>query len=210
MSILLYPLKLIARRIFGAPRLWQFKAWLAHRRASRAGVILGPGAWVHPAAAFMDGGYVTVGAGSRIAQAVFCTHDGYATNLASVKLGRQIDSRRSISIGRHSFVGFGAIVMGGARIGDDCLIGAGAVVRGRVPDGSVFIGNPATFFCTTEEYRARVGRRIPERPPTPIVQPGLVPAFVRWAGGRQRPDGVRGPGRPWQLSLQSTAFRDDI
>ena len=39
----------------------------------------------------------------------------------------------------------GAIILTGARIGRDCLVGAGALVTGKmnVPDGSLVLGNPA-------------------------------------------------------------------
>lgn len=49
------------------------------------------------------------------------------------------------TIGDHSMVGMGAIVLTGARIGKHCLIGAGAVVTGKMdaPDGSLILGNPA-------------------------------------------------------------------
>jgi acetyltransferase-like isoleucine patch superfamily enzyme len=35
-------------------------------------------------------------------------------------------------------------VLSGARIGDNCVIGAGAVVRGEIPAGSLAAGVPAT------------------------------------------------------------------
>jgi carbonic anhydrase/acetyltransferase-like protein (isoleucine patch superfamily) len=49
------------------------------------------------------------------------------------------------TIGDNVLIGMGAIVLNGARIGDDCLIGAGAVVlEGReVPPGSLVLGMPA-------------------------------------------------------------------
>ena len=41
----------------------------------------------------------------------------------------------------------GAIVLDGARIGNDCIIGAGAVVTGKMdaPDGSMILGSPAVI-----------------------------------------------------------------
>ena len=47
------------------------------------------------------------------------------------------------SIGDNTLIGMGAIILNGASIGKNCIIGAGAVVRGKIPDGSVVIGNPA-------------------------------------------------------------------
>jgi len=49
------------------------------------------------------------------------------------------------TIGDNSLVGMGAIVLNGARIGKNCLIGAGALVtEGKeFPDNSMIIGAPA-------------------------------------------------------------------
>jgi len=49
----------------------------------------------------------------------------------------------AVVIGKRVFVGAGAIILPGTRIGDDSIIGAGAVVRGFVPPGSLMVGNPA-------------------------------------------------------------------
>lgn len=44
-----------------------------------------------------------------------------------------------VSIGSHSWLGAGVIVLKGVRIGRNCVIGAGCVVRNDVPDGSVLV-----------------------------------------------------------------------
>ncbi len=48
------------------------------------------------------------------------------------------------TIGDESLVGMGAVVLNGARIGRNCLIGAGALVtEGKeIPDGSLVMGSP--------------------------------------------------------------------
>jgi acetyltransferase-like isoleucine patch superfamily enzyme len=48
-----------------------------------------------------------------------------------------------VVLGRNVWVGLGAVLLKGTTVGDDSVVGAGAVVRGRVPDGVVVIGNPA-------------------------------------------------------------------
>ena len=42
-------------------------------------------------------------------------------------------------------IGMGAIVLNGAKIGSDCIVGAGALVTGKMdaPDGSMILGSPA-------------------------------------------------------------------
>ena len=49
------------------------------------------------------------------------------------------------AVGDNSLIGIGAIVLNGARIGSDSLVGAGALVtEGKsFPDGSLIIGSPA-------------------------------------------------------------------
>ena len=42
-----------------------------------------------------------------------------------------------IFIGNNSWIASDAIILKGARIGNNCVIGAGCIVRGKVPDGSV-------------------------------------------------------------------------
>ncbi len=48
-------------------------------------------------------------------------------------------------IGDNSLIGMGAIVLDGAEIGENCIIGAGALVTGRtvIPSGSLVLGSPA-------------------------------------------------------------------
>ncbi|MCR4672725.1 MAG: gamma carbonic anhydrase family protein [Lachnospiraceae bacterium] len=51
----------------------------------------------------------------------------------------------SATIGDNTLIGMGAIILNGAVIGKDCLIGAGALVTGKtvIPDGSLVLGSPA-------------------------------------------------------------------
>ncbi len=57
------------------------------------------------------------------------------------------------SIGDNSLIGMGAIVLNGARIGNNCLVGAGALVtEGKVfPDNSLIVGSPARVVRTLDE-----------------------------------------------------------
>lgn len=52
------------------------------------------------------------------------------------------DARDTV-IGHDVWFGYGAMVLPGARIGSGVIVGAGAVVRGTVPDYAVVTGNPA-------------------------------------------------------------------
>lgn len=54
-----------------------------------------------------------------------------------------------VSIGPYSFVGTGTIIMPGTRIGRGCIVGAGTVVRGTIPDYSLVIGSPGQIVGDT-------------------------------------------------------------
>lgn len=57
-------------------------------------------------------------------------------------LGYQPDTR-DMTIGNDVWLGFEAKVMPGANIGNGVIVGAGAVVRGSIPDYAIVTGNPA-------------------------------------------------------------------
>ena len=49
------------------------------------------------------------------------------------------------TVGDNTVVGMGAILLSGAQVGRDCIIGAGSLVTGKtvVPDGMLVLGSPA-------------------------------------------------------------------
>ncbi|GFE65311.1 CatB-related O-acetyltransferase [Litoreibacter roseus] len=55
------------------------------------------------------------------------------------------DTRDTV-IGHDVWLGYGALVMPGARIGNGVIVGAGSVVRGTIPDYAIVTGNPATVL----------------------------------------------------------------
>lgn len=59
------------------------------------------------------------------------------------QIGTYRPDNRDTVIGHDVWLGFGAMVCPGARIGNGVIVGAGAVVRGSVPDYAVVTGNPA-------------------------------------------------------------------
>lgn len=64
------------------------------------------------------------------------------------------------TIGDNSLIGMGAIVMNGARIGAKSLVGAGAIItEGKsFPDNSLIIGAPARVIRTLDEKAAEMIR----------------------------------------------------
>ena len=62
------------------------------------------------------------------------------------------------TVGDNTVIGMGAVVLDGARIGSNCIIAAGAVVPGgrKVKDGTIVYGNPSRKLreMTEEDIRA--------------------------------------------------------
>lgn len=62
---------------------------------------------------------------------------------------------RPVTIGKRCYIGAGTIVLPGAVIGDEAVIGAGAVVRGEIPPRSLAVGTPAKVIGSIEDLRER-------------------------------------------------------
>lgn len=75
---------------------------------------------------------------------VFLTHD------AGIRCFNEdfpdFDVFGRIKIGDNVFIGVNCTILPNTIVGDNCIIGAGSVVRGRFPDNSVIIGNPARVY----------------------------------------------------------------
>lgn len=93
-----------------------------------------------------DTSSITIGEGSNV-QDASVLHADLGMPLAigrHVTVGHQV-MLHGCTIGDESLIGIGAIVLNGAKIGKNCLVGAGALVtEGKeFPDGSMIIGSPA-------------------------------------------------------------------
>jgi carbonic anhydrase/acetyltransferase-like protein (isoleucine patch superfamily) len=89
---------------------------------------------------------ITVGEGSNIQDASVLHADvGYPLTIGKhVTVGHQV-MLHGCTIGDESLIGIGAVVLNGAKIGRNCLVGAGSLVtEGKeFPDGSMILGSPA-------------------------------------------------------------------
>lgn len=59
---------------------------------------------------------------------------------------------KGVKIGDYSFIGTGTILMPGCEIGKACIIAAGTVVRGNVPDYSIYGGSPGHVIGNSKTY----------------------------------------------------------
>ena len=101
-----------------------------------------------------DNEQIAIGAGSNVQEhTVMHTDPGFPLTVGE---GCTIGHRAMLhgcTIGDNSLIGMGAIVLNGARIGKNSLVGAGALVtEGKVfPDNSLIVGAPAKVVRELDE-----------------------------------------------------------
>lgn len=88
------------------------------------------------------GNHTAVAAGSQ-----FITHDGATWVFEDDVEGGGIFGK--IVVGNNVFIGINCIMLSNTTIGDNCIVGAGSVVRGHFPENSVIAGNPAQIISKT-------------------------------------------------------------
>lgn len=85
---------------------------------------------------------ITIGSESMLsAQIVIRNSDAHSI---LNKEGKRINHAKDTIIGKRVWVGYGATILKGSYIEDDCIIGTQSVVAGlQMPQGSIAAGNPA-------------------------------------------------------------------
>ncbi len=122
-------------------------AWVADSAQAIGDVVLGPQAslWFGVVARG-DTDQLVVGEGSNVQDGTVLHADkGFPLHIGRhVTVGHKA-MLHGCTIGDESLIGIGAVVLNGAKIGKNCLVGAGALVtEGKeFPDGSMILGSPA-------------------------------------------------------------------
>ena len=116
--------------------------------------------WFH-ATIRAGAGTVQIGARTNVQDnCVIHVDKGY-----SVKIGEDVTIGHSAivhgcTVGDNTLIGMGAIVLNGAVIGRNCIVGAGALVTQnlRSPDGSLVLGSPARIKRSLREEEISANR----------------------------------------------------
>lgn len=104
-------------------------------------VEIGNNVWIGPNTMIDGSGGLTIGDGVNVsAGAQIYTHDTVERCIGG---GSAPIARSPVSIGRNTFIGAGAIILRGVKVGDGCVIAALSLVNRDVPDGLVVAGVPA-------------------------------------------------------------------
>jgi acetyltransferase-like isoleucine patch superfamily enzyme len=89
------------------------------------------------------GGGLEIGDNCIIGQYLSCHPENHNYDSLDILIRQQGVSRKGISIGYNCWIGSKVTVLDGVRIGNNCVIAAGAVVTKSIPDNSVIGGVPA-------------------------------------------------------------------
>ena len=104
-----------------------------------------------------DYSLITIGDATTISSdVVFLTHD-YSISKGLKLIDADLSGRflKPISVGSNCFIGMRSILLPGTTLGNNVIVGAGAIVKGTFPDNVVIGGNPAKIICSTEEWAKR-------------------------------------------------------
>ena len=133
-------------------------AWVADTAQVIGAVELGPNASVWFGAVIRgDTETIRIGRNSNIQDLSVCHGDmGKALTIGdNVTVGHQV-MLHGCTIGDNTLIGIQAVVLNCAKIGRNCIVGAGSVVtEGKeFPDNSLIVGSPAKVVRTLDESAA--------------------------------------------------------
>lgn len=100
---------------------------------------------------------IEIGDAVFFGQAVFVTDSSHGYQDPGLPIGKQLGAHQPVSIGSGTWVGHGAVILPGARLGRNVVVAAGAVVRGEIEDFAVVAGNPARVVRRLEPRVGWVG-----------------------------------------------------
>lgn len=112
-------------------------------------VEIGDGAFVNYGAVFLDTAAISIGDGAELGPSV---HIYAADHPREARLRREkLEFSRPVAVGENVWVGGGAILCPGVRIGRNSVIGAGSIVTKDIPENVIAAGNPCRVIKRLEE-----------------------------------------------------------
>jgi maltose O-acetyltransferase len=114
-------------------------------------IRLGAGVFLNYNCVILDVVEVVIGEGTQLGPAVHIYTADHPRDPAERRKG--LEFGRSVRIGKHAWIGGGAIILPGITIGDDAIIGAGSIVTRDVPAGVTVTGNPARIVSPAQRRK---------------------------------------------------------
>lgn len=107
-------------------------------------ITLGAGVFLNFSCVILDVARVEIGALTQIGPGVQILAADHPRDPEARRAGLELG--RPVQIGANCWIGAGALILPGVSVGDDAIIGAGAVVTRDVPARAIIAGNPARML----------------------------------------------------------------
>lgn len=114
--------------------------------------------FIHPSVIFDGKGYnlTYIGENAVISRNVLLLNHDYSITCGLRAVGDKIEKEaywlKEIKIGNNVFIGANCTILPGTVIADNCIVGAGSVIRGKVESNSIVCGNPAKKIGELSEW----------------------------------------------------------
>ena len=89
---------------------------------------------------------IEISSGVCIAGNVCITDTMHTYNNINCNVLEQSDMYCNTSIGENCFIGYGAVIDAGTKLGKHCIVGANSYVKGTFPDYCIIAGSPAKLI----------------------------------------------------------------
>jgi acetyltransferase-like isoleucine patch superfamily enzyme len=142
-------------RKFGSPSL---DDWTEYVRRHGGLHEIGDNCAINPSVVFTDPYITQIGSNVRIAGGIIMGHDG-SINMINRYHNSKFDAIGPVIISDNVFIGIGCIILAGAKIGANTIIGAGSVVSGRIEGDGVYAGNPLRRIRSMDEHIEKLAKR---------------------------------------------------
>jgi acetyltransferase-like isoleucine patch superfamily enzyme len=121
--------------------------WSAKENKNKGRIKIGDYCLVCPGVRIGSAHEVVIGNNSMIASGAYITDSDWHDVYNRIKIGKTAPIR----IENNVWVGDSAIICKGVTLGENCIIGAGAVVANSVPPNCIAAGNPARVVKELDE-----------------------------------------------------------
>lgn len=81
---------------------------------------------------------------------VYITDQNHGYENTALPISRQVQPERAVRVGSGAWLGAGSVLLPGAEVGRNVVIGANSVVTGTIPDYSIAVGAPARVIKQLE------------------------------------------------------------